>query len=150
MNEQQLLRDPDKEPAAALIAAGLGPVNSVYTAFTERLEGHNINVDWRYYNDGKAWLAKGLYKWITTRGTEKETNAFWLSVWEGFFKVTFYIPEKHRESALALTLSDQVRQRVENAKQIGKLKFFPVIFDVCSDELFDDIFTLADFRKMLK
>ena len=150
MNEQQLLRDPGVEPSIAIIAGGLGEANSAYLAFLKRLESHNVTIDWRYYNDGKSWLAKGLYKWTTARGTRKETTAFWLSIWEGLFKVTLYIPEKHREAALALTLSAEVRKMVEEAKQIGKLKFFPVIFDVRSDELFDDIFTLVDFRKALK
>ncbi len=31
-----------------------------------------------------------------------------------------------------------------------KLKFFPVIFDLTSDELFGDVYTLIDFRKSVK
>jgi hypothetical protein len=41
-------------------------------------------------------------------------------------------------------------EMVETAQQMGKLKFFPVVFDLKSDEWFDDIFTLIDFRKMIK
>jgi len=39
---------------------------------------------------------------------------------------------------------------VEAAQQIGKLKFFPLIFDLHSEELFDEILTVIDFRKALK
>ena len=150
MKEQQLLRDSTTEPTKEIIAKGLGPANSAYVRFTEELEKHDIQAEWHYYNDGKAWLGKGLYKWSTTRGTQKEMTAFWLSIWDEFFKVTLYIPEKYRSDALNLSLSSEVKKMVENAKQMGKLKFFPLIFDLCSDEMFEDIFTLIDFRKSLK
>ena len=150
MNELQLLRDPHIEPTNEIIAEGLGAAASAYASFTEQLKTHNIEVEWRYYNDGKAWLGKGLYKWLTTRGTKKETTAFWLSVWEGFFKVTFYIPEKHRADALSLLLNSEVKKMLEDAKQMGKLKFFPLVFNLHSDKLLDEIFTLTDFRKVLK
>ena len=150
MSEQQLLRDPDIEPTDEVIAAALDVENSAYAAFIEGLKEHDLEIEWRYYNDGKAWLGKGLYKWTTARGTRKEVTAFWLSIYNGFFKVTIYIPEKVRAEALALPLEDGVKQIIESAKQIGKLKFFPVTFDLRSEELFKDLYTLADFRKKIK
>jgi len=150
MNEQQLLRDPDIEPTDEVIAAALDAANSAYAAFIEGLKKHDLEVEWRYYNDGKAWLGKGLYKWTTSRGTNKEMTAFWLSIYNGFFKVTIYIPEKVRAQALALPLEEEIKEMIKSAKRIGKLKFFPVTFDLRSDELFKDLYTLADFRKMVK
>ena len=150
MTEQQLLRDPNVEPAMEIIAEGLGPAGGAYARFIEKLENHGVQADWRYYNDGKAWLGKGLYKWSTARGTQKETTALWLSVWDGFFRVTFYIPEKSRAEALNLPLGGEIKKMIGDAKRIGKLKFFPLIFDLRSDELFDEILTLVDFRKALK
>ena len=58
MEAQQLLRDSDVEPTGNRIAEGLGAANSVYVGFVKELEGHSIQIDWRYYNDGKAWLGK--------------------------------------------------------------------------------------------
>jgi len=150
MREQQLLRDAGFNPTRELIAQGLGEADGAYAKFLETLEGHGIQADWRYYNDGKAWLAKGLYKWVTVRGTQKETTAFWLSIWAGFFRVTIFMPEKHRAEALGLSLGGEVAQMVAEAKQMGKLKFSPLVFDLRSDELFDDIFALIDFKKLLK
>ena len=149
MQEKQLLRDADIEPTNDVISDALGAASDAYKKFIDRLQNHDIEVEWRYYNDGKAWLGKGLYKWTTTRGTKKEMTAFWLSIWDGFFKVTLYISEKYRADALALSLGDEVKKMVEDAKQIGKLKFFPLIFELRSDEQFDEIFTLVDFRKVL-
>ena len=150
MAQKQLLRDPNVEPTKEVFTECLGAAKDAYFEFLDMLPDHEIVLDWRYYKDGSAWLGKGLYKWTTTRGTAKEKNTFWLSVWEDLFKVVFYIPEKHREDALSLPLASEVKRMVEDAKQMGKLKFFPVIFEVASNEQFDDIFKLIDFRKGLK
>lgn len=150
MEGLQLLRDEYVEPTSEVIAVGLGRANSAYTKFVEGLKGRDIHVEWRYYSDGKAWLGKVLYSRVTSRGTQKETTVFWLSIWDGFFRVSLFMPLKARDEALLLPLSGQAKEIVESSKQMGKLKFFPVIFDVYTEELFEDIYTLAEFRKALK
>ena len=60
MDEQQLLRDSSIEPTRDVIANALGEANGTYVKFIEGLDNHDVQVDWRYYNDGKAWLGKGL------------------------------------------------------------------------------------------
>ena len=150
MKEQQLLRDPNIELTKEVIAEGLGSANNAYVKFIEELECHDIEMNWQYYNDGKAWLGKGLYKWTTIRGTQKEMTALWLSIWDGFFKVTIFVPEKYRDEALKLSLSDDMKDLISDSKQIGKLKFFPLVFDLRSDELFDEIIMIVDFKKVLK
>ena len=144
------MRDPVIEPTSEVIADGLGKANKAFIKFNKELKKHDIQVDWRYYNDGKAWLGKGLYKWTTSRGTEKEITVFWMSIWEGFFRVSVFVPEKYRMDALTLPLSGEVKTMIENAKQMGKLKFFPLVFDQRSDELFGDIYTLINFKKAVK
>jgi len=150
MPEIQLLRDPNIQPTPDVIAACLGVTNAAYTSFVAGLQAHDIQVSWRYYTDGNAWLAKGLYKWTTSRGTAKEITAFWLSIWEGFARITFYIPEKARIDALTLPLADDIKQMIVDGKQMGKLKFFPVTFDLHSDKWHEDLYRLADFRKAIK
>ncbi|MCL1811301.1 MAG: DUF3788 domain-containing protein [Methanomassiliicoccaceae archaeon] len=150
LEEQQLLRDPGVEPTSEVVAEGLGSANSAYTKFIEELEKNDIQVDWRYYNDGKAWLGKALYKWTTARGTQKETTVFWLSIWDGFFKISLFIPEKARADALGLSLTEEMKKMIGDSKQMGKLKFFPLVFDLRSEELFDELFILIDFKKTMK
>ena len=147
---EQLLRDPATEPTPNIIAGALGSAGSAYMKFTELVKSHAIQVDWRYYNDGKAWLGKSLYKWTTSRGTPKEMTVFWLSIWDEFFKVGFMFPEKKREEVLNLPLSPETIRMIEAAEQLGKMKIFPISFDLCSDEQFDDIFTLIEFKKTIK
>ncbi|NLV50144.1 MAG: DUF3788 family protein [Clostridiales bacterium] len=147
---EQLLRNPDIKPSGDVIAKALGEANSAYVKFIDELSNHNIEPVWHYYNDGKAWLAKGLYKRTGVRGGKKETTVFWLSVWNGFFKVTFYIPSKARADVLSLPLDNEVKLMIANSGQMGKLKYFPLVFDLCSDEKFKAVFMLADFRKSIK
>lgn len=40
--------------------------------------------------------------------------------------------------------------RVEGSKQMGKLKFFPLTFDISTDEKLATVFSLADFRRSIK
>lgn len=145
--KSQLLKDPEIPPSSDVISEALNEADKTYLKFVSELANHDIQLDWRYYTDGKAWLAKGLYIWTGTRGGQKETTIFWLSIWDGFFKVTFYIPEKDRADALNLPLDPKVKQIIADSKQMGKLKFFPLVFDVFSDERFEDIHILADFKK---
>ena len=147
INKEQLLRNPDIEPSSDVIAKALGEANDAYVKFIKELASHDIHLEWRYYNDGKAWLAKGLYKWIGVRGGQNETTVFWLSIWYSFFKVTIYVPEKARADVLSLPLDNEVKLMITASQQMGKLKYFPIIFDLCSDEMFEVVFLLADFRK---
>lgn len=146
---EQLLRDPDIQPTSDVIKKVLGDANSAYIRFTDELASHNVQLEWRYYSDGKAWLAKGLYFWKGARGGQKETTVFWLSVWNGFFKVTVFVPEKFRSDALNLPLDNEVKQMIAASEQMGKLKFSPIVFELCSDEMLNAVFTLIDFKKSI-
>lgn len=95
---RQLLRDPNVKPTDKIIEDGLGETNNIYAEFIEKLMEYDIHLmDWRYYNDGKAWLSKGEYRWVTLRGTNKVKPIFWLSIWDGFFKVSFNFSERIRD-----------------------------------------------------
>ena len=149
-NKEQSLRNPDIVPTSDVIAEALGEANNAYTKFVGELASHDIHLEWRYYNDGKAWLAKGLFKWTGVRGGQNETTAFWLSIWDSFFKVTIYVPEKARADVLSLPLGNEVKLMITASQQMGKLKYFPITFDLCSDEMLKIIFLLADFKKSIK
>ncbi|MFD2305980.1 DUF3788 family protein [Enterococcus termitis] len=146
---QQLLRDPEVKPSNQQISDGLGASFKWYVAFIEELKNYGISLmDWRYYNDGKAWLSKGEYKWVTSRGNHKVKPIFWLSIWDGFFKVSFFFSEKIRAQLLDLPLSDDTKERIKNTAPHGKsMQYLSLIFDVKNDQLLDDIYILAQFRK---
>lgn len=149
--KQQLLRQPDIQPTEEVIEDALKEANVVYLRFLKELENHDIQLEWRYYTDGKAWLGKGLHRWTGPRGGNKEVTAFWLSIWDGFFKVTIYIPEKFRGEVNRLPVKDGVKQMVTDSRQMGNtLKYFPLVFDLDSDGMLEEVFTLIEFRKSIK
>lgn len=149
-DKKQLLRNPDIQPTSDVIAEALGDANDAYAKFIKELEKHDIQLEWRYYIDGKAWLAKGIHRWSGVRGGQKTTTVLWLSIWDSFFNVTIYFPEKFRKDVQNLPTDETVKAMVENSKQMGKMNYFPLVFNLYSDEVFESIFSLADFRKRIK
>jgi hypothetical protein len=150
ISKVQLLRNPAIEPTDNVIAKALGSAHAAYAEFIKKLGSLDIELKWRYYTDGKAWLAKGLYQRTGSRGGQKETTVFWLSVWEGFFKVTIYFPENTRADVLRLPLGGKIKRMIADSNRMGKMKFFPVVLELCSDEMFDWVLLLADFKKNMK
>ena len=147
--ENHLLSNPKVKPTDKIIAEGLGKANKAFVRFIAALEYHDITLmDWRYYNDGKVWLSKGEYKWLTKRGTEKIKPIFWLSIWEGFFKVSFFFSFKIKSELLSLPISKEAKEIIDNAKPMGKtMRFLPIVFDISDEKLLDDLYIVAQFRK---
>lgn len=149
--KRQMLRDPDIQPTDEVIAMALGDANDAYLKFISRLKGMEIRLAWRYYTDGKAWLGKVLYRWTGARGGQRETTVFWLSLWQGFFRVTIYVPEASRADMLSLPLDEEVKRMAAETQRMGnRLRYLPLVFDLSSDELFPSVFTLAAFRKSIR
>lgn len=146
---EQLLRNPDIEPTDEVLHNALGKAYPPYVSFLESLAPLEIENVWRYYPDGSAWLTKGLYRWTGPRGGKKETTTYWLGVWEDAFRVTVYFPMKHRETVLEAPVSAVTLQMIADAQQLGKLKFFPVQFEVTSKKQLTDIIALVKLRKEL-
>lgn len=146
-NETQLLRNPDLEPNQVLLCESLKEAYASYFGFMEELNNHSIEFDYRYYSDGKAWLGKGVYKWNGKRGGQNEKTIFWLSIWEGFYKLSFFIPEKNLPDYLNLELDDNIKQIFYDSKLMGKtLRYYPIIVDMYDNQYLESIFSLIDLR----
>lgn len=91
--------------------------------------------EWRYYNDGKSWLCKVA---------NKKRTIFWLSVWEGYFKVSFYFTEKHKQGICDLAISDVIKQQFLSAKPVGKL--IPLTIDINSIKQLPDLIEIINLR----
>ena len=142
METQMQLRDPEVFPSEMELKRVLGePVYSVLASFLETITGreYGIEIEWRYYNDGKAWLAKVVHK---------NKTILWLSVWDGYFKTSFYFTEKHLEAIAALDISDAKKDEFAAMKPIGKL--IPMTLNVSEQEQLDELLTVVRFKKSLK
>lgn len=142
MEAQILLRNPEIFPSEEVLKNALG--ESVYNLMKVLIvsitgEEYNLSIEWKYYNDGRAWFGKVVHK---------KKTVFWLSVWEGFFKAGFYFTEKHIEAIAALDISEKIKEEFCKAKLIGKL--IPMIFAVNKEEQLADLMAVISFKKSLK
>ena len=142
MEAKMLLRDPEIFPSDKVLNDVLGDdVYSALESFIGTITGneYGLNVEWRYYNDGKSWLGKVEYKKKTT---------LWLSIWDGFFKASFFFTEKHLEAINALEISEIIKDEFAGAKPIGRL--MPMLIEVRSKEQLEDLLSVVRLKKSLK
>ncbi len=133
------LRDKDVFPSEDVLEKVL---RDSYPAFEELngvLSESGLKPEWNYYNDGKAWLCKMLFK---------KKNIGWLSLWDGFFKTTFYFTEKHLASIADLDIAENIKEDFCRAKPSGKL--MPMIIEVYRQEQLKDILTIVRFKRDFK
>ena len=139
--ETPLLRDPLHLPTDEYIQQHLG---ISFQAFSEMMKTitnnkNGLTPEWNYYKDGKAWLCKVVYK---------KKTVFWLSVWEAFFKATFYFTEKNCEGVYSLSIDESVKEAFMSAKHVGK--FMPLTLIISKPDQIDNLLKIIDYKKNLK
>jgi len=144
------LRDQRLTPTSELLELTLGDSYVAYEAFLEELPRLELEQEWQWYTPHKAWFARGHHWWTTSRGTQKEKTLYWLHVYEGSFDVAVWFKEKNRMEALRANVSEKTQQIILDAKTMGKVATFPVIFDVTTTEPLADIYALIECKKRLE
>lgn len=141
MEAKMLLRDAGIYPSNEVLEDILGEFYSVFVCFLETItgDGYDLVIEWRYYNDGKAWLGKAQHK---------KKTVFWLSVWDGFFKTSFYFTEKHLEAIATLDISESIKEDFYKTRSVGRL--IPLILEINHAEQLSDLLTVVRFKKSLK
>lgn len=131
---QQLLRDPRQMPNETLFKGILHEqLFQSYKEIQRILIRFGLSGEWRFYKDGKTWLYKV---------THKKKTVVWLSLWEDFFKSSFYFTEKNKRGIMDLTIDDTVKKVFLQRQAIGRL--IPLILDIhCVDEI-------TDFEKVVE
>jgi hypothetical protein len=138
--ETQLLRDPEIFPSKDVLKEVLGQAYGVWEELeTQAVQNFTLTLDWNYYKDGKAWLCKVCHK---------KKTVFWLSVWDGFFKTSFFFTEKHLEDIAALNISKKIKEDFSRAKPVGKLR--PMLINIDKTEQLTDVLKIIKFKKEAK
>ena len=139
--EIQLLRDPEVLPSADVLELALQSSYPTFNRLLDLIEAPDFGLtpEWHYYNDGKAWLCKVVYK---------KKTVFWLSVWESYFKTTFYFTEKNIQGISELPIADEIIAGFLSAKPIGRL--IPLTINVKHPDQVDDLLKIIDYKKNLK
>lgn len=108
------LTDPTTHPDERVLSRTLGARRTLWRQFFEEVAADqpDLATEWRYYNDGKAWLMKV---------THKKKTVVWVSVHAGYFRITAYLTEKARAAVDASDLSADCKEQFANSKRYGKL-----------------------------
>lgn len=139
--ETQLLRDENVFPTKEILDNVL---NDSYPSFESLMETvtdteYGLTYQWNFYKDGKSWLCKV---------SNKKKTVFWASVWDGYFKISFFFTEKHLEKISTLNINEKIKEDFFKEKPIGRL--LPMIFNIYQKNQLSDLLTVIEFKKNLK
>lgn len=139
--DKPLLNDPAIPPSAEELKSILGGSYQVYCEMMDKITARECGLtpEWRYYNDGKAWLCKVVFK---------KKTVFWLSVWDGFFKAGFYFLERHCQGIRELDIDPEIKEALSAARPFGTL--YPVTLEMRKKEQISDLLNLIEYKKKLK
>lgn len=136
---QQLLRNPEQIPTDKLFKRILDePIYDILNKIVQNIMAAGLALEWRYYEDGEAWLGKVTYK---------KKTIVWLSVWKEFIKASFYFTEKTRPGVLELDFNDTIKASFAVTKPAGKL--IPLIVDIIDEERWKDFVVILNYKKNL-
>ena len=139
--ETPLLRDPGTPPSDEILKGILKNSYSAYGETVKTITGpeYGLIPQWKYYRDGKAWLCKV---------SNKKKTVFWLSVWEGYFKTSFYFVERHCPGVLDLDIDKSIKEEFKTKKPFGTL--FPLSLEIRRKEQISDLLKVIEYKKSLK
>lgn len=139
--ERPLLNDPEIFPTDKVLEIVLGESYPVYTEMMQTIKAapYSLEPEWRYYNDGKAWLCKVVFK---------KKTVFWLSVWNQYFRVVFYYTEKNKGGLDSLGISKDIMDDFRTQKPNGK--FMPMVIEMKKNDLIPDLLKVVEYKKSLK
>jgi hypothetical protein len=136
----QLLRDESIEPSDDTLAELLAEIYPTYAHFISSITDEPLCLDpqWKYYKDGKSWLCRIMYK--------KKTIS-WMSVWEGYFKVTTYLSKKNLQEIDRLQIDSKLIAEFSETGLTRKYPYFMV--NISSADQLSDVVTIMAFKKKI-
>ncbi len=127
------MRDESIIPDDTVLAGILGDSFPAYQALIKLFDDNQLTHQWRYYKDGKAWLNKVQ---------KKDKTIVWMSAWKGYAQATIYIPEKYMDQVDTLEISEERKEIIRQAKNMGKSR-------ACTFEI-RTVDVLDDFKKVMQ
>ncbi len=140
--ETQLLRDQNIFPTEETLEAALGKrLSVVLKEMIDAVTSEKIGLafEWRFYNDGKAWLGKATYK---------KKTVFWLSAYEGYFRTNFYFTAKTRGGVLNLDIDGETKAMFAASEMSGKMVRLSMM--VAKKTQIKEVLELVRYKKTLK
>lgn len=134
-----ILKDKNLVPTSDVLHTVLKDSFPAYEKLETELKENDIIIEWGYYNDGKVWLGKLL---------NKKKNLGWLYTHDGYFSVSCFFMEKHREVVSKANIPEQSKDIFLLDKSDTKLK--PINIPVHSIEQVIDVHALINFKKKIR
>lgn len=129
------LSNPDVCPDDYILEQILGTGFLPYKEMLSLFDLYRMDMQWRYYKDGKAWLCKVQ---------NRKRTIVWMSAWKNYMQVTVYIPGKYIEQIYNLPLTEECKERIRKTINIGTSK--PCIFNVTDFHVLKDLEILIRFK----
>ncbi len=140
INCRQLLRNPEQIPNEELFEEILPKqLLQTYKEIEKIIADFGLLIEWRYYNDGKAWLCKII---------GKKKTVVWISLWEDLIKSSFYFTEKNRSGIESLPIDTKIKTSFSKEKSIGKL--IPLILEIDNISELDNFKQIIEYKLSLK
>jgi hypothetical protein len=95
--------------------------------------------DWNYYNDGKQWLYKMVFK---------KKTLFWARLEDDTFRTTFYFADRAEPLIAASELPLSIKEDFKTAKKYGAIR--PVTFRVCEHSDVQNVIKLLEIKNKIK
>ena len=139
--ENILLADKEIYPSDDVIFSIIGDKKVFWQRIINYMSANykDSSGEWRFYNDGKRWLFKMVYK---------KKTVFWCGLISGTFRITFYLGNKAESIIENSDLSQNVKEEFINAKKYGLIR--PVTFIIKDSEDVDNVLKMIDLKTKIK
>jgi len=140
-SDHVVLSDKNSKPDEVLMSSVIGDNMIYWREIMEHLQKNypGASGDWNYYNDGKQWLYKMIWKKITL---------FWLVLVEGSFRVTFYFGDKAEEKIFSADIPQKVKDDFRTGKRYGKIR--AITITIADKQDVQTVKTVAEIKAEMK
>ena len=139
--KEPVLTDPSQHPTEDVIFSHIGKAGTLWKQLFGGLhrDHPDFTEEWRYYRDGKSWLMKVQ---------RKSKTVFWLSVFKGGFRTTFYLPVRASDAVSATGISPELKTQFRKGPRSGKIRGITVTYGKKRDV--EDAQRLVDLKISLR
>jgi hypothetical protein len=140
-NEDLMLTNSLIHPTDEIIFSYIGEKKEYWKAIMIYMAEMYIGSagEWNFYNDGKRWLFKMVYR---------KKTIFWAAILKDSFRVTFYLGNKAEPVIDESELPVSVKEEFKTAKRYGLIR--PVTFLVNSHDDYENILKMIEIKIKLK
>lgn len=118
------LTDKNQQPDDGLLEQVLQQKFTLYQQLRQQLWESEIEIMWNYYNDGKAWLGKLMWR---------KKNLGWVHVYDQAFRIVVFFTEKYKQGVLELDIPQDIKECFQQTPPSGKLIPLPISVECDKD-----------------